>query len=100
MEMNEKILLFVLGYLVLQAALLLLLPKWWKVAASPSLLVLPIIFFDLTNSGNLSGFITLWLTPYAIGWLVLILIVFGVTRTVQSNESITAPNYDDVKPED
>ena len=99
MQMNDKILLLVLVYLVLQAALLLLLPKWWKAAAGASLLVLPILLFDLTNSGNLSGFITVWLTPYAIGWLVLILIVFGTTKAVQSNQRIAAPSDDDVRPE-
>lgn len=100
MEMNEKILLFVLGYLVLQVTLLLLLPKWWKAAACASLLVLPFILFDLTNGGNLSGLITLWLTPYAIGWLVLILIAFGVTKVVQSKKQIAAPSDDDVGRED
>jgi hypothetical protein len=47
--MNDEILLSVLAYLVLQVTLLLLLPKWWKAAACPSLLVLPIVVFDLTS---------------------------------------------------
>lgn len=98
MEMNDKIQLTVLAYFVLQVALLLLLPKWWKAAACPSLLVLPIIVFDLTNSGNLSGFITLWLTPYAIGWLVVILLVFGITTAVQSRKQISSSNAEDVRP--
>jgi uncharacterized protein YjeT (DUF2065 family) len=42
--MNDKILLSVLAYLVLQGTLLLVLPKWWKAAACPALLVLPIMF--------------------------------------------------------
>ena len=92
--MSEKILLFVLVYLILQVTLLLLLPKWWKAAACPSLLVFPVILFDLTNSGNLSGFITLWVTPFAIGWLVLILLIFGVTRAVQPNEQSAASKND------
>jgi hypothetical protein len=82
-QMNDKILLVVLAYFVLQVVLLLVLPKWWKAAACPALLVLPIILFDLTNGGNLSGFITLWLTPYAIGWLLLILLLFGVMKLLR-----------------
>ena len=66
-----------------------------EAAACPSLLVLPIIVFDLTNSGNLSGFITLWLTPYAIGWLVVILLVYGVTTVVQSRKQISGSNVED-----
>ncbi len=70
-----------------------------EAAACPSLLVLPIIVFDLTNSGNLSGFITLWLTPYAIGWLVVILLVYGVTTVVQSRKQISGSNVEDVRPD-
>lgn len=54
------------------------------------------MFFDLTNSGNLSGFITLWLTPYAIGWLLLILLLFGVTKAVRPNERVAAKGDDGV----
>ena len=57
------------------------------------------ILFDLTNGGNLSGFMTLWLTPYAIGWLLLTLLLFGVTKVVRTNRPVANPVDEDGRQE-
>ncbi len=96
--MNTQIQLFVLAYVLLQGTLLIVLPKWWKAAACPSLLALPIILFDLMSGGNLSGFLTLGVTPFAIGWLVLILVLFGIAKAVQTNQPKAAADDHAVGP--
>ena len=63
------------------------------------LLVIPILLLDLTNSENLSGFLTRWLMPYAIGWLLVILSSFGVAKAVRSTDSSSAPGDAEVRPE-
>ena len=96
--MNTQIQLLVLAHVLLQGTLLIVLPKWWKAAGCPSLLVLPIVVGDLTSGGNLSGLVTLWLTPFAIGWLVLILTFFGIAKAVQTNQPKAATDDDAVGP--
>lgn len=99
MNISEQIQLCVTAYFLLQITMLFLLPKWWKAAACPSLVVVPIILLDMTDGGNLSGFITLWVTPYAIGWLVLILILFVVAKAGKIDDQSDTPADNDASPE-
>ena len=76
--------LLVLLCVVLQLFALVLLPKWWKVAACPPLLLLVVIAFDLTSGANLAGLMTHGLlAPLAIAWLLVVLVLFGVVKVVR-----------------
>lgn len=73
---------------ILQLFSLLVLPKWWKVAACPPLLFLILIAFDLTSGANLSGFVTHdVLAPLVIAWLLVVLVLFAVIKIVQGNDT-------------
>jgi len=76
--------LLVLACVVLQLVSLVLLPKWWKVAACPPLLLLLIMALDLTSGANLAGIMTHGLlAPLAIAWLLVVLVLFGIVKVAR-----------------
>ena len=82
--------LLVLASFLLQVISLVLLPKWWKAAACPTLPLLLAIVFDIsaidnTASGNLAGVVTeIFLAPLTIGYLSIVLVLFGIAKVVQA----------------
>ena len=70
-------------YIALQAASLILLPKWWKAATLPSLLAV----LGLLSRDDYLGdvFATLWLIG-GCAYLLLVWVSFGATRLVQQRK--------------
>lgn len=86
MSMNDQINLMVLLTVFLQLLSLILLPKWWKVAACPPLILLVLMLLDLTSGANLAGYMTYGLlAPLAIGWLLTALLLCGIVRGITNN---------------
>ena len=72
-----------LVYFVLQGASLAFLPRWWKLAAVPSLLLVPEIISERIKPGYMSDVIMEMVAIYTCAYLVLVWLVFGITRLVQ-----------------
>jgi hypothetical protein len=72
-----------LVYFLMQAASLALLPRWWKLAAIPALLLVPMIVSEWRQPSYMGDLITAMAAIYAIGYLVLVWVVVGMTKLVQ-----------------
>lgn len=72
-----------LAYFSLQVASLACLPRWWKLAAVPPLLLLPEFISERVKPGYMSDVIMGMVAIYASAYLVLVWMVFGITRLVQ-----------------
>ena len=72
-----------LAYFVLQGASLAFLPRWWKLAAVPALLLVPEIISERANPGYMSDVIVAMVIIYTCAYLVLVWLAFGMTRLVQ-----------------
>ena len=89
MSPKDYLYLLVMASFLLQVISLMLLPKWWKAAACPTLPVLLVIVFDISaidnSSGNLAGVVTeIFLAPLTIGYLSIVLALFGIAKAVQA----------------
>ena len=71
-----------LVYFALQGASLAFLPRWWKLAAVPSLLLVPEIISERFNPGYMSDVILAMAAIYACACLVLVWMAFGITKLV------------------
>ena len=72
-----------LAYFFLQGASLVFLPRWWKLAAVPALLLVPEIISERIKPGYMSDVIIGMAAIYACAFLVLVWMAFGMTRLVQ-----------------
>lgn len=72
--------LAVLAYVSLQLASLALLPKWWRLAAIPSLMAAPGIFFHDGYMGDV--FATMWMI-FACAYLVVVWMAVGVVKLIR-----------------
>jgi hypothetical protein len=72
-----------LVYFLLQAASLALLPRWWKLAAVPALLLAPMIVSEWLQPSYMSDVLTAMMAIFTCGYLVLVWVVFGITKLVQ-----------------
>ncbi len=83
MNLGEQLTLLVAVSVVLQVIALLLLPKWWKLAACPPLLLM--MALELSSGANLAGIMTHGLlAPLAIGWQLIVLVLYGIANAVRS----------------
>ena len=72
-----------LVYFALQGASLAFLPRWWKLAAVPALLLVPEIISERIKPGYMSDVIIAMAAIYACAYLALVWLAFGMTRLVQ-----------------
>jgi hypothetical protein len=72
-----------LMYFLLQAASLALLPGWWKLAAAPALLPVPMIVSEWRQPSYMGDVITAMAAIYACGYLTFVWAAFGMTKLVQ-----------------
>ena len=71
-------------YGLLQVGSLVLLPRWWKGAALPSLYVmLPIWDYFRTGGGYMGDVFVIMFAIYACAWLCVVWVVFGIARLVR-----------------
>jgi len=69
----------VLFYVPLQLASLILLPKWWRLAAIPSLFAAPGIFFHGGYMGDVFAAMSM---IYGCGYLVFVWFVVGIVKLI------------------
>lgn len=81
--MNELTVVLIV-YGLLQVGSLILLPKWWKIAAIPSLwfVVIAVDIFR-TGFGTWGDVIMQGFAAFACVYLSVVWIIFGVTRLVR-----------------
>jgi hypothetical protein len=78
-------------YIIFQTTAFLFLPKWWKLAAVPALLVVLVI---IDHSGYMGDVLAVIPLMWACGYLVLVWVVLGVTRVVQQCLRPRSPSSD------
>ena len=72
-----------LVYCSLQGASLAVLPRWWKMAAAPALLLVPQIVHERLQPSYMSEAITVMLAIFVCAYLVFVWIALGITKLVQ-----------------
>lgn len=70
----------VLVYVPVQVLSLILLPKWWRLAAVPALVVAPGIFFHGGYMGDVFAALSM---IYACGYLVIVWGFVGVVKLIR-----------------
>jgi hypothetical protein len=80
--MNDYV-LTMLVYCVLQVVSLVLLPRWWKLAALPALYVVWPILHERAHPTYMGDVFMMMFAVYACGYLLLAWAVFGVTTFIR-----------------
>lgn len=86
--MNELTLALIV-YGLLQIGSLVLLPKWWKAAALPSLYVVLLIWdYFRTGGGYMGDVFIVMFCIYACAWLCAVWVVFGIAMLARRSRKV------------
>lgn len=87
-------------YFSLQAASLILLPKWWKLPALPALWMVWRIVEERVQPGYMSDVFIVMLAIYTCAYLILVWLVFGVVKLVRRRTPTECARHDVVAREE